>query len=220
MVELLLLRFKKERQLAGSSSKKQKSREFNCTKCSELASTLDPQLCFSLPAFHVYTGCDCTADFYNKGKARPFKIFSKNKKFQIVFASLTDDADLLLEQKMEAVQEFTCLMYGVTNCINVNDARYRLFQKDYASVKSDDNFLIKIKSFDSTLIPPCWKSLKQKVLRTIFVNSMCLSATDADCIKLNPEECGWFMENHLKPRWFDGDATPLQIDDISQEKSK
>lgn len=89
----------KKNWLAGSSSKKQKNREFNCTNCSELASTLDPQLCFSLPAFHAYTGCDYTAAFYNKGKARPFKIFSKNKKFQIVFASLTDDANLFLEKK-------------------------------------------------------------------------------------------------------------------------
>lgn len=121
---------------------------------------------------------------------------------------------------MEAVQEFTCLMHGVKNCITVNDARYRIFQKAYAAVKSDNQFLRKIKSFDSTLIPPCWKSLKQKNLRTIFVNSMWLNATDADCIKLNPEECGWFKENHLKPRWFVGDATPLQIDDILQDTCK
>lgn len=52
--------------LAGSSSKKQNNREFNCISCSELASTLDPQLCLSLPAFHAHTGCDYTAAFYNK----------------------------------------------------------------------------------------------------------------------------------------------------------
>lgn len=47
---------------------------------------------------------------------------------------------------------------------------------------------------------------------------MWLNATDVDCIKLNPEDCGWFMDGHLKPRWFVGDATPLQIEDIVQKK--
>lgn len=43
---------------------------------------------------------------------------------------------------------------------------------------------------------------------------MWLNATDPCCIKLRPEDCGWFMDGHLKPTWFVGDPTPLQVDDI------
>ena len=54
------------------------------------------------------------------------------------------------------------------------------------------------------------------MLRTIYVNSMWLHATDSNCIKLCPENCGWFFDGHLKPKGFDGDQTPLKIDDILQ----
>lgn len=64
------------------------------------------------------------------------------------------------------------------------------------------------------MIPPCWKSLKQKILRTIFVNSMWLNATDPCCVKLRPETCGWYMDVYLKPIGFLGDPTPLQVNEI------
>ena len=43
---------------------------------------------------------------------------------------------------------------------------------------------------------------------------MWLHATDACCVKLSPEECGWFFDSYLKPTWFVGDPTPLQVEDI------
>lgn len=73
---------------------------------------------------------------------------------------------------------------------------------------------IQIQSFDSITIPPCWISLQQKILRTIFVNSMWLNATDSECTKLQPEKCGWHLDDYLKPTGFIGDQTPLKIQDI------
>lgn len=70
------------------------------------------------------------------------------------------------------------------------------------------------------MIPPCWKSLKQKILRTIYVNSMWLNATDPCCAKLQPEACGWYMDGYLKPIGFLGDPTPLQVDEILQATNK
>ena len=61
------------------------------------------------------TGCDFTEDFYNKRKVRPFKIFSKSKIYQKIFASLTNEADIFINEKTNVAQEFTDLMYGIKN---------------------------------------------------------------------------------------------------------
>ncbi|KAF2889207.1 hypothetical protein ILUMI_16966, partial [Ignelater luminosus] len=143
----------------------------------------------------------------------PFKIFSKQTDFRKIFASLTDPVDLFVEEKIARVQEFTVLIYGIKYCTSVNKARYCMFQKSYGTKKDKEQFMKKIKGIDSNLIPPYWKSLKQKILRTIYVNSMYLHATDACCVKLRPEDCGWFFDGYLKPTWFVGDPTPLQVDE-------
>ena len=87
---------------------------------SKLGSTLR----LSLPAFHAFIGCDCIAAFYNKGKVRPSKIFSKSEIYQKYFTSLTNEADIVINEKISIVQEFTTLMYGMKNCTSVNDAMY------------------------------------------------------------------------------------------------
>lgn len=199
--------------LAGSATKT-KNKDLNCINCTDLALKLGPTLCLGLPAFHAFTGCDYTAAFYNKGKVRPFKIFSKNETYQRTFAQLTDDADIFNNKKMKVVQEFTALMYGIKQCTSVNDARCRIFQKNYSTQKDNEVFLKKVKGFDSNAIPPCLNSLNQKVLRTIFVNSMWLNATEPCCAKLKPESCGWYMDGYLKPTGFLGDPTPLEVQDI------
>ncbi|XP_045479783.1 uncharacterized protein LOC123684536 [Harmonia axyridis] len=43
---------------------------------------------------------------------------------------------------------------------------------------------------------------------------MWLNATDPICVKLQPENCGWFLDEYLKPVGFIGDHTPLKIEDI------
>lgn len=72
----------------------------------------------------------------------------------------------------------------------------------------------KVKGFDSSLIPPCFRSLEQKILLTIFVTSMWQNATSENCTALHFEEYGWEMAEKLKPRWFRGQPTPLVVDDI------
>lgn len=199
--------------LATSATKKQ-SHHLDCINCIDLALKLGQKLCKSLPAYHAFTGCDYTAAFYNKGKIRPFKMFSKNETYQTVFASLNDSADIFNDEKMNAVQEFTAEMYGVKHCQSVNDARFRIFMKKYGAKEDSQQFFNKIKSFDSNFIPPCWISLLQKILRTIYVNSMWLNATDSECAKLNPENYGWHLDSFLKPTGYIGDQTPLKIQDI------
>jgi hypothetical protein len=160
---------------------------------------LGPTLYLALPAVHAFTGCDYTTAFFNKGKGRPFNIFSKNLKIQQAFRSLTNPNDIFDEKKIEVVHEFTCLMYGIKNCQSVNVARFLMFSKMYATTRNNEKFMKNIKDFDSTHIPPCWKSFKQKLLRTIFVNSMWQNATEPDCIKFSAENCDWILDGFLKP---------------------
>lgn len=195
--------------LLGTSKKEQ-----TYTDCTKLASVLGHTLCLSLPAFHAFTGSDYTSAFRYKGKVKPFNILKKNETFQEMFACLTDVTDVYDEDKVDAVQEFTGLIYGIKNCKSVNNARFQIFQKTYANTKNNEKFLRKIKGFDSSQIPPCWKSLKNKMLRTIYINCMWKNATNSDCVTLKAEDCGWLLDNILKPRWFNGDPTPLNVDDI------
>lgn len=89
--------------------------------------------------------------------------------------------------------------------------------KSYCSKEDKEHFLKKVKCYDSNNLAPCWSSLTQKFLRTINVNSMWLHATDQDCLKLSPENCGCVIEDdHFKSIGFVGDQTPLKIDDIAQ----
>lgn len=86
--------------------------------------------------------------------------------------------------------------------------------RTYAAKEDSEQFIKKVRSFDSNIIPLCWISLQQKIFRTIFVNSMWLHATDSECTKLQLENCGWHLDSYLKPTGFIGDQTPLRIQDI------
>ncbi|CAB3249495.1 unnamed protein product [Arctia plantaginis] len=201
--------------LANSTSKKINNKDEVYINCTDLSIKLGATLCHALPAFHAYTGCDYTAAFFNKGKVRPLNVFIKHPQIQQVFASLTDPSDIFDETKIDAVQEFTCLIYGLPKCQSVNAARVFLFNKMYASKQNNEKFMKRVQGFDSTHIPPCWKSLKQKLLRTIFVNSMWLNATESDCIKFSAENNGWLLlDGFLKPTWFQGDSTPAQVESV------
>lgn len=200
--------------LVGSTTKRSANNDLNCISCTDLAASLGPTLCLALPAFHAFTGSDYTAAFYNKGKVRPFKIFSQNNTFQEVFSSLRSLADACDENKTDIIQTFVCLMYGVKNCNRVNMARYIMFTRIYSSSNNNERFLKKIKNFDSSQIPPCWVSINQKLLRTIFVSSMWLNATEANCINLNITDCGWTQDVHVKPIGFVGDLAPYYVEDV------
>lgn len=46
-----------------------------------------------------------------------------------------------------------------------------------------------------------------KILRTIYVNSMWIHATDQNCIKLRPENCGWlFITNGGEEELLESDV--------------
>ena len=40
------------------------------------------------------------------------------------------------------------------------------------------------------------------------------NAINQECVSLCPEQCGWVMRDTLEPVWFEGNPTPLSVDDI------
>lgn len=54
-------------------------------------------------------------------------------------------------------------------------------------------------------------AMQQKILGTIFVNSMWFNATNSACIKLQPKNCGWALDVYLQLTGFIGDQTSLTI---------
>ena len=50
---------------------------------SQLATTLTPLVCRALPACNAFTGCDFTASFMRKAKARPYVIWLKIYNFYL-----------------------------------------------------------------------------------------------------------------------------------------
>ena len=134
---------------------------------SQLATTLTPLVCRALPAFHAFTGCDFTASFMRKAKARPYELMVKNERFLSTFA--VHGASEKVDSKVSAtIEEYICCMYGLKNLADVNEARLHLFKTLYAP-KRPEHPMDKIKSADPCCLPPCKPVLVQKLKCTNYV---------------------------------------------------
>lgn len=133
-----------------------------------------------------------------------------------MFANLNNPLNIENGEMMKTIQEFTCNIYGFKNCSDVNLARLLNFEKQFATQVNEEQFFKKVKNYDSSLMPSCWKSLKQKNLRTIYVTSMWQNATNKNCILYDISECGWICNDNdgIRPNWFEGSPTPLLVEGI------
>lgn len=189
--------------------------EINYVNCTQLAEKLGSSVCRALPGFHAFTGCDYTAAFVRKGKIKAYNLLLENEEYQNMFEHLTNPEDINDKEKTDLVQRFTNEMYNVKNN-DVNVARFELFLKFFASTTDKENFYKGMINFNSNNIPPCWKTLTQKILRTIFVNAMWQNATEPICTLYDPTECGWQVNesSKLEPLWYIGPSAPLKVEEI------
>ena len=106
-------------------------------------------------------------------------------------------------------------MYNIKETDDVDKARSYMFNKMYASKRDQERLIRKIKGFDSSLVPTCWKSLYQKLLRMTFVSSMWHNTILIKCTLLNAIGNGWEVcYNKLRPRWLEEDPTPLAVEGV------
>ena len=172
-----------------------------------------PFVCRALQAFHAFTGCDFTASFMRKAKARPYELMVKNLRFLSTFALL--GASEKVDSKVSAtIEEYVSCMYGLKNLADVNEARLHLFKTLYAP-KRPENPMDKIKSADPCCLPPCKPVLMQKLNRTNYVANIWRNANLAEPAPRSTNGYGWDIvegKNCLTFVWFEGPQSPNNID--------
>lgn len=112
-----------------------------------------PNVVKALPGLHAFTGSDYTLSFRRKRKKYPLNNLIESTEFQEAFIRL-GDIENLDEQVLKLLEEFVCRLYK-KNVDNVDVARFNAFINCYNP--KDNLFKEKIKTCDSTLLPPCQK---------------------------------------------------------------
>ena len=177
---------------------------------SRLAAELGEVYCAALPAFHAFTGCDYTAAFMRKGKVCPLEIIEKERNFMEMFSKLGDH-EVIPENVSEKAEAFVCTLYGKPCLTSINDARFAIFQQVCAP-KRKDAPLEKIKTTDSSLLPPCKAALTEKLKRVNLVASVWKNANKLDPYFLDPKQNGWILDNSTyKMKWFTGLQIPHSV---------
>ena len=79
-------------------------------KVSDIVSAKGPELCYMLPAFHSFTGCDTTSAFVRRGKVAPLKVLEKRGQFLSTFQRLGQNLEIS-DATFDELEQFICCMY-------------------------------------------------------------------------------------------------------------
>lgn len=182
----------------------------------ELYTSVSPNVCKALPAFHAFTGCDYNPSFYKKAKARPFNILISSTEFVKAFINLADlscDIDNILP----VIEKYVCNMYSQPKGIqSVNVARFTIISKRFKVTKLSECFKKSLwEKVDSTNLPLSQNELKQQLLRVHYIATIWGNAHEKIPTELKIEECGWKRtETGYEYLWFEGDQWPETVGDI------
>ena len=104
-------------------------------------------------------------------------------------------------------------MYGRRNLHHVYEACLHMFLDKYKPKKTEGS-ISNVKRMDSSFLPPCSHTLKEKIQRTNFVIGKWSSSTLVSPPDVNPENSGWHLddENCFELTWFVGNGTPKFVD--------
>ena len=167
----------------------------------------------ALPGFHAFTGCDVTAAFINKGKARPFDIMEKSTDFTTVFGRLGEDLSVS-EDVVLGLEKFVCVLYGKPKTDAVNEVRLQLFVQNYAP-QGKSSPLRKIKGINPALMPPCRSSLIEKIKRANFVAHSWKRANLSKPEEHPPGGSGWCKTNDMyEIVWYSCDQLPSCVTNV------
>lgn len=176
----------------------------------DLRDTVGIKFAEALPGLHAFTGCDYTASFLNKGKARPMDLVLKNDHYKDLFATL-GNSQTMSDSTVSACESFVCHLYGKINTTKVNTARHVIFQQTYAP-RTLDNPLNAIKGINPSSMPPCSKVLLNKLKRSNYVASLWKKAASQNPCQSTPAGNGWVLvDNTYTIDWYDGDQLPKDI---------
>ena len=131
----------------------------------------------ALPGIYAFIGCDYTHAFFRKGKKRRIEIMLKSVLF-INTSNKTGEEDLS-DEDIDAIESFTCSMFGYSKLTSINEARYLHF-KSKCKPKEATKPLNCLKNVDSCLFPPCKQVLMQQIKESWFIAKLYLNAAVAD----------------------------------------
>lgn len=110
----------------------------------KLASELGEDMCQAMIGIHTFTGCDSVSSLKGKGKVKTFNLVKDNKPFQDLFKSI-GQSWILDNISLDDLGRFVCCLYGKSQMVHVNAARYEMFRLRFkidATLPPDKDSLI------------------------------------------------------------------------------
>ena len=89
---------------------------------------------------HTLSDCDSTSSFSGIRKGKFFKTVCKDERYYNA-ASILGESDTINDTVVEILEELFCHVYGATDEIDINSARYILFSKLKTGMKLFHLFL-------------------------------------------------------------------------------
>ena len=77
---------------------------------------------------HALSGCDSTTSFSGIEKVKFFKTVCKGERYYNA-ASVIGESDIISDRVIEILEELFCNVYGATDEVTINSARYMLLSK-------------------------------------------------------------------------------------------
>ena len=181
----------------------------------QIVTNLGFEMSQALPAFHAFTGSDCTSAFVRKGKKGPLKTLEKYPDIIKAFAGVGTSHELVDSAVLNSLQRFVCLMYGKVNDVDTNKVRCDVFQARYGT-KIKSQTISTNHGIDLCLLPPCKTSLLMHIQRVNYQSFIWKNAHVGMLEIPPPTGLGWQLDDSglLSVKWTDGDIMPKDLVDI------
>ena len=120
----------------------------------------------------------------------------------------------LSDEDIDAIESFTCSMFGYSKLTSINEARYLHF-KSKCKPKEAAKPLDCLKNVDPCLFPPCKQVLMQQIKRSWFIAKLYKNAAVADSLANYTLLDNGFelIDNYVHVKWFDGEQVPQGAED-------
>ena len=147
------------------------------------------ELAKALPALHALSGCDSTSSFSGIGKKKCLQVLKSDQRF-IEAPCLLGENAAIPNVVLEVIEEYVCLLYGITNETSVNVSRYKLFTN-------------RRKFPDPNKLPPTQDALYQHIKRVNYQVREWKQALDTSYQRTDPNGNGWRVsgDGNLEIKW-------------------
>ena len=142
---------------------------------------LSPEQKQALLGLHAFTGNDYVSSFFRRGKSLCWKLIQENAEFLEIFSELGQASDAS-ENLIAGLEKFVCSLYGEKRLTSVDDARRKIFWK---------NFTRDEKITDLSSLPPCRSSLLLHIKRANLVARTWRQAAQPMIVQDDPTMHGW-----------------------------